>query len=864
MRVPLSWLRSYAAVPETVTAQEISDALIRVGLEVETVDQTGADVTGPLVIGQVEEFQEEKHSNGKTVRWCRVDVGEHNAGGKPTDFSRPGRGIICGASNFAVGDLVVVALPGAVLPGGFEIASRKTYGHFSDGMICSARELGVGDDHAGIMVLTPDTQGPELVEGPGIIRHRPPAPLTVGADAAPAIYLRDDVLDIAVTPDRGYCWSVRGIAREAALALDVDFTDPVSKIPDLVEGSAVRSAGYPVTINSDGCSIFVALTITDLDPTAPSPRWMQRRLHQAGMRSISLAVDITNYVMLESGQPLHAYDAAKLSGPIVVRNAQPGEKLITLDDVTRDLDPADLLITDDRGPIGLAGVMGGADTEVDDRTDTVVIEAANFEAVGIARTSRRHKLISEASRRFERGADPAATYSAAHRAAQLLVALGHGRLSSEETVAGAVPAAPQVGIDDQLPARIMGAPIDHGTVVDHLQRVGVAVADDGERLTLTPPSWRPDLTDPYDFVEEVGRIYGYQRVEPVVPSPPPGRGLSRRQRLRRWIGSALADTGHVEVLTFPFMAPTVLDQLGVPTDDVRRRLLRLANPLSEEQAALRSTLLPELFAAVNRNTSRSIDDLALYEIGSVFLAPQGSGVAPRVGVEHRPTDDELAAMDAAIGDQPRMLGAVLTGHARPNGWTGRAEPVSWRHAVAVAEIAARAVGATIRIEQAEHAPWHPGRCAAVVVVGPDGTGTSIGYAGELHPTVIDDLRLPKNTVAVEVDLDALIAAAPEIGRVADISTHPVVKQDLALIVADSVPSAAVEQALRAGAGALLEEVRLFDIYTGDQLGDGRKSLAYALRFRAPDRTLTDAEVAEVRQAAVDAAAAATGAEQRVI
>ena len=854
MRVPLSWLRTYAAVPESLPSKEISDALIRIGLEVETVDPTGSDVTGPLVIGRVEEFAEETHSNGKTVRWCRVDVGDHNQGGRPTDFSGPGRGIICGAKNFAVGDLVVVALPGAVLPGGFEIASRKTYGHFSDGMICSARELGVGDDHAGIIVLTPDSTGP-LAAGQ---TAADPAALVVGADAAPALYLRDDVLDIAVTPDRGYCWSIRGIAREAALATGTTFTDPVNR-----STPAASDAGYPVTIASDRCPVFTALTVSGLDPTAPSPRWLQRRVFQAGMRSISLAVDVTNYVMLESGQPLHAYDADKLNGPIVVRTAQPGEKLITLDDVTRELDTEDLLIADDRGPIGLAGVMGGAETEVDDSTRTVVIEAANFDAVSIARTSRRHKLSSEASRRFERGADPAAGYSAARRAAELLIALGGGTLSTEETIAGAVPVREPINIDDQLPGRVMGAQIDHATVVADLEAVGVSVHDRGGQLTVTPPSWRPDLTDPYDYVEEVGRIYGYERVTPTVPSPPPGRGLTRRQRLRRLIGQALADTGHVEVLTFPFMSTAVLDQLNIPADDDRRRVMRMANPLSEEQAALRTTLLPELFAAVNRNTSRSIDDLALFEIGSVYLAPGGSGVAPRVSVDHRPSDDELAAMNAAIGDQPRRLGAVLTGNSKQPGWNGPAEQVSWRHAVAVAEIVARAVGATITTAQATHAPWHPGRCAEIGVVGADGSTIPIGHAGELHPTVIDELGLPQRTVATEIDLDRLIAAAPVVGRVADISTHPVVKQDLALIVDAEVSSAAVEQALRVGAGELLEDLRLFDLYSGDQLGAGKKSLAYALRFRAPDRTLTDAEVAEVRQAAVDAAAEALGAEQRL-
>ena len=382
MRVPLSWLREYAALPDDLDGRTLAEALIKAGLEVETVDQVGAEVSGPLVIGKVLAYEIETHSNGKSIRWCQVDVGPHND-------SSGSRSVVCGAHNFEVGDIVVVALPGTVLPGRFAISARKTYGHVSDGMICSARELGLGDDHAGILVLAePD--------------------LEPGSDAAPLLELREDVLDIAVTADRGYCLSIRGIARESAQALEVAFADPVNR------AMPVESTdGYPVELLSDACPIFVALTVTGIDPNRPSPRWLARRVQLAGMRSISLAVDITNYVMLETGQPIHAYDAELLDGAIVVRKAAEGEKLTTLDDVVRPLHPEDLLITDSSGPIGLAGVMGGATTELSASTRNVVIEAAHFDAMTIARTSRRHKLSSEASRRFERGVDPEASYSAA-------------------------------------------------------------------------------------------------------------------------------------------------------------------------------------------------------------------------------------------------------------------------------------------------------------------------------------------------------------------------------------------------------------------------------------------------------------------
>ncbi len=566
MRAPLSWLREYAALPEDLDGRGLSDALIRAGLEVETVDQAGADVTGPLVIGRVLDFVEEPQKNGKTIRWCQVDVGPHN------DDSGA-RGIVCGARNFDVGDFVVVSLPGAVLPGGFAIAARKTYGHVSDGMICSAAELGLGDDHSGIMVL-PD---------PGLVP---------GADAAPVLELRDDVLDIAVTPDRGYCLSIRGLAREAAQATGVAFTDPVDRAVPLE-----TTAGYPVELQSSACPIFVAVTVTGVDPTRPSPRWLARRVQLAGMRSISLAVDITNYVMLETGQPIHAYDRDRLDGPIVVRQAQDGEKLTTLDDVVRPLDPQDLLITDRTGPIGLAGVMGGASTELSSATRNVVIEAAHFDAMTIARTSRRHKLSSEASRRFERGVDPAAGYAAAHRVAQLLVELAGGTLSPDETVRGSVLPQPSTTIADDLPGRVLGLAVDHDTVVSLIEAVGATVIADQDQLSITAPSWRPDLRDPYDYVEEVGRLIGFDQIPPVVPQAPVGRGLTRSQRARRAVTSALATSGFVEVLSFPFTSVDELDRMGIAAADERRRLNKIINPLSETTPYLRTSLLPGLFAS---------------------------------------------------------------------------------------------------------------------------------------------------------------------------------------------------------------------------------------------------------------------------
>lgn len=833
MRAPLSWLREYAALPAELDGRELAEAFVRAGLEVEGVEHAGADVTGPVVVARVLSAEPEQHSNGKTINWCRVDVGDHN---EPATGEQPAsRGIVCGAHNFGAGDLVVVALPGAVLPGDFRIAARKTYGHVSDGMICSARELGLGEDHDGIIVL----------DGPG------PVP---GSDAASVLHLRETVLDIDVTPDRGYAMSIRGLAREAAQASGVAFTDPVDRaVP------ASTDAGWPVRLESPACPLFVALEVSGVDPSRPSPRWLARRVQLAGMRPISLAVDITNYVMLETGQPLHAYDAEQLLGTIVARQAAPGEKLTTLDDVVRDLDPADLVIADDSGPIGLAGVMGGASSELSPGTTTVVIEAASFDALTLARTSRRHRLASEASRRYERGVDPGAAYAAAHRAAALLVELAGGTLAPEETVCGAVPATVATTFDVDLPARVLGAAVSPEQVSELLGRVGADVAIDGSTVTATAPTWRPDLTDPYDYVEEVGRLVGYENIPAVVPRAPTGRGLTREQRARRAVTAAVAGAGYVEVLSFPFVAAADLDRMGTPADDRRRHLTRVLNPLAETSPYLRTSLLPGLFGAVARNTSRGADDLALFETGSVFFAPEPRLSAPRPPVQTRPDAATLAAMDDALGDQPKHLAAVLTGAWRRPGWSGAGERASWSHAAALAEVVGATVGLELVRRAAEQPPWHPGRCAALLLPGLD---VVVGYAGELHPSVVAAFGLPTRTCAVELDLDVLIAAAPAVGQVPPLSSWPVAKEDVALVVDAGVPAAEVEAALRAGAGELLESVSLFDIYTGPQIGDGRKSLAFSLRFRAPDRTLTDADTAAARDAAVARAAADTGAVQR--
>jgi phenylalanyl-tRNA synthetase beta chain len=840
MRVPVSWLREFAPVPESESGRDIAARLIRAGLEVETVDVLGGDVAGPVVVGRVESV-EELSDFRKPIRFCIVDVGERH--GHPDTPGR--RGIICGASNFAVGDLVVVALPGAVLAGGFQIASRKTYGRTSDGMICSQSELGLGEDHDGIMVLPAGAAKP-------------------GAVAGPLIGVGEEVLDIAVTPDRGYALSIRGVAREAATAYGVAFNDPGLELAELPPPPAGADPHPGTSEDATACDLFTLRTITGFDPTAETPAWMRRRLTACGMRSISLAVDVTNYVMLETGQPLHAFDLDALRGPVRARRALPGETLETLDHVVRKLDPDDIVIADDRGAVGLAGTMGGLETEIGADSVNIALEAAHFDDRSIARMSRRHKLGSEASRRFERGVDRALAPFASDRAAALLLRFGGGT-NQGMTAYEAPHEAVTITIPADLPARVGGLPVDAAVAATHLRAVGCDVEAGEGTLTVVPPTWRPDLTDPNDLVEEVLRLVGYDEIPSELPSIPAQHGLPAGRRLRRRVGLVLAGRGYVETPAYPFLGAGELDALRIPAADRRRRLVRLANPLSDEQPHLRTTLLPGLFATARRNLARGCDDLALFEQGLVFFAAgtetsQGATVlarVPRPDVSGRPSEEELAELDRLLPEQPRHVAVFLAGAREPGGWWGAARPATYADAIAAAHDVAATVGVSLQVEPSVAAPFHPGRCAELRA-----DGAPVGYAGELHPNVLESLGLPPRSAAMELDLDALTAAAVTITPAPAIGTMPVAKEDVALIVAEDTPAVHVAAALRDGGGELLESVRLFDEYTGEQVGAGKKSLAFALRFRAPDRTLTADEVAEARSAAVAAASDRCGAALR--
>ncbi|MTD14026.1 phenylalanine--tRNA ligase subunit beta [Nakamurella sp. YIM 132087] len=835
MRAPVEWLSEYVDVPAGTDAQQVADALLSVGFETEDVHVPPV-TTGPLVVGRVLTI-EELTGFKKPIRFCTVEVGPGN--GAPDSPGGAVREIVCGARNFVEGDLVVVALPGSVLPGDFAIASRRTYDHLSDGMICSVRELGVGNDHEGIMVLDPDDPAAVIGSDPRRL---------IGADP-----VEGAVVELAVTPDRGYALSMRGLARELGIAMDVPFRDPAADpVPDREAG------GWPVHIEDPhGCSRFVTVRVSGVDPAAPSPFWMRRRLLAAGIRSISLAVDVTNYVMLEFGQPLHAFDLAQLSGDIVVRRALPGEQLRTLDGAVRTLVVDDLVVADESGPISLAGVMGGESTEISAGTTEVLIEAAWWAPEVITRTARRHRLPSEASRRFERVVDPEIAAAAAEAAAALLVRFGGGAVLGRSDV-GLRPAPVTITLPLGEPERLAGRPYTPEVITHRLEQIGATVTGGESALQVSPPSWRPDLTRAADLVEEIARLEGYDTIPWVLPTAPAGTGRTSRQDRVAAIAADLSSAGLTEVLSFPFIGTKDLDQLGLDAGDDRRRTAVLSNPLDADRPSLTTTLLPGLLDAVVRNISRSSRELAVFEIGQVFLPAADSPAPPRIPVDRRPDEAQLDALEAALPAQPRHLAVVLAGPADRAGWWGPARTADWSDAVELARRVVRTAGVAVTVTAGEQQPWHPGRCARIGIAG-DGSVT-VGFAGELHPAVCERLGLPPRTVAVELDLDAIPAAALPVGP--RISPFPPVLLDLALVVDDTVPAGTVAEALVQGGGELLESVRLFDVYTGERVAAGTKSLAFALVVRAADRTMTAAEALGVRDAALAAAHTASGATLR--
>ena len=831
MRVPLSWLGEYVDLPSDATPASLMDQLVRVGFEEEAVHTF--DVSGPLVVGQVLEFVSEPQANGKTIRWCQVQVAPD--GQKAADGGAPVRGIVCGASNFEVGDKVVVSLPGAVLPGNFVISARSTYGHTSDGMIASGRELNLSDDHDGILRLSTMGLDPK-----------------VGTDAIELLGLSDSAAEINVLPDRGYCLSIRGVAREYSHATGAQYRDPTGNAkPVPGEGFGLSVSDKTPIRDRKTSQSFILRTVTGIDASKPTPTWMRARLKLAGMRSISLAVDITNYVMLELGQPVHAYDLDKIKGAFTIRRATKCEVLKTLDGQERKLNEEDLLITDESGPIGLAGVMGGASTEVSDTTTSVLIEAAHFDGISIARTARRHKLFSEASKRYERGVDPRVGEIAAARVIQLLEQHAGGKAGALGATYSNFEPETEVLLPHGFANALMGVDYSGEEIESVLRAIGAQVHSEQGGLRVTAPSWRPDLSHKTDLVEEIARITGYDRIPSLLPVAPPGRGLTRAQQFRSTALNSLAASGCTEVLSYPFVSGASNEIFA----DAKKAVL-LANPIQEDAGQLRISLLPGLIETARRNLSRGLTDLAMVEHGSVFIASKAK--APEFPPTlSRPSADQIANLESGIPSQPKHLAGLFLG-SRVGAQPGSKSVVAGvEDALEAARVVAASVGVEFELRQSTPKGLHSGRSAELLV-----GGISVGVVGELNPSVSKSNDLPRTVGVFEIDMDKLFAVAPKSIQAKPLGTLPAATQDLSLVVDLGTPASEVLAAVREGAGELLELITLTDDYRGSNVPDGKKSLTFALRFRAMDRTLTQAEASEARDSGVAVAKKKFNAEIR--
>jgi phenylalanyl-tRNA synthetase beta chain len=798
MRVPLSWLADHVDVD--VPAATLAEQLTFAGVEIETIHRVGDDLAGILTARVLEVT---RHPDADRLVLVRIDAGGED------------RSVVCGARNFAPGDVVPWAAPGAKLPGGVEIGRRKVRGAVSDGMLASARELGVFDDHSGILVLPPDTR--------------------VGVDVVEAVELRDTVLDVKTAPNRGDILSMRGIAREVALLLGKELKPLDQSVPEA--GPPATGLASVAVEDAEGCPLYAARVIQGLDAARPSPLWMARRLYLYGQRPLGAVVDVTNYLLLDQGQPLHAFDLDLVPGRrIVVRRAAEGETVRTLDGRDRALTTQDTVITSGEQVLALAGIMGGEDTEVRAATTDVLLESAHFPPASVRRTMRRLGMSTEGGQRWARGVDPAGAEPVCDQAARLMAELAGGTVA-----AGRLSAGPGVGeretirLDWARSAERLGAPGDPEFAAAQLRRYGCRTEVADRRTVLAvPPSWRFDLELWADLEEEVARGWGYDQLPATLPGATGGR-LTETQRLRRQAMAALAGMGVTEVQTYPFLSQATLDRLGLPAGDPRRRTLRLANPISEEAPELRTTLLPGLAEVAGRNLARGLDGVAVYELGVVFL--------PRPGEE------------GELPDEPLTLGVLLAGQAPVGRHDDPRRPFDFADAKGVVEGLVAALGVPGVGYRAEGPPpYHPGRCAVVLL-----EGRPVGVLGQLHPRVAAACELPATAFAVELELGPLLAAVPRMRPAATPSPYPELSFDVAFLVPPGVAASDLEAALREAGGDLLARLTLFDAYQGPPLPPGHRNLAYRVALQAADRTLTDADGAATRDRMAALAAARTEA-----
>jgi phenylalanyl-tRNA synthetase beta chain len=804
MKIPYSWLREYC--DPGVDAAEIAERLVMTGTEVERVGSVGPPAADGFVVGKV--VVVEQHPNADRLRVCTVDDGEGE------------RTIVCGAPNVAAGQTVAVALPGARMPGGEKLRKAKLRGVASEGMILSVSELEVGADADGILVLD---------EG-----------IAPGTPLVEVLPLAEPVLELEVTPNRVDCFGVWGVAREVhAISAAPLAAEPWSEDAEAAGAGEVADFASVAVEVPELCPRFTARVFTDVT-IAPSPLWLQARLTAAGQRPINNVVDITNYVMLLSAQPLHAFDLDKVpGGALTVRAAREDEKMTTLDGVERTLDAETVLVCDSEGPTGIAGIMGGQVSEVSMETTRVLLEVANWNGTNILRTSRLLGLRSEASSRFEKQLHPALCMRAQAIASRLLIELCGAKL---------VPGTVDVGAEGPPPRRIvlrgarveglLGMRIEQADQVAYLERLGFAVEVDGDDLQVeVPPDRHQDVTREVDLIEEVGRVHGFDEHLPTTLPAVAEKvgGLSREQQLRRRAEDGLCGLGFDQIVGWSFTDPGENMRLRIPDGDPRADAVLLANPLSEEQSAMRTTLLGSLLDVAARNLAREAGGVALFESGQVYLQLDAVGDGPLAGV--------FAGKRPAPFAEPHRLAALATGPLVERSWRGGGEPADFFALKGVLEALAAQLGVELGFEAAPEPFLHPGRAAAVAI-----SEVPVGWIGEIHPLVCREWDV-ESAVGFEIATAALVGAATISGEsYEDVTGFPSVQQDLAVLVPIEVMAMTVRDAVLEAGGELLQSAEVFDLFEGEQLGAGRKSLALRLEFRASDRTLTDEEVATRREA----------------
>jgi len=794
MRVPISWLAEFVDLPDT---ESLAEGLTAQGIKVEMVHRPSA--ISSVVVARV--LNIEPHPNADKLVLVDVDLGGES------------RRVVCGVQNFEVGDLVPAALPGARLPGlEGELGRREVRGVVSDGMLCSPRELGVSDDHSGILVLPPGSP--------------------VGADAGEVLGLTDEVLELDITPNRPDAMSLLGIAREVAA-----MTGAKVRYPAVPEGSQSHNASVQITVEDpQGCPRYLGWLVEGVR-MGPSPDWVQRRLAAAGMRPISGVVDATNYALVVTGQPMHAFDYERLAGPeIVVRRARRDETLVTLDGQELRLDPDDLVIADSTRPVALAGVMGGRDTEVSEGTRRVLLESAYFDPPAVLRSGKRHGLRTEASARFERGADPNAAAWAAAYASGLMAEWAGGTPEAagvDVKLASFEPRQVRIGTDRAN--LILGTSLNTGEIAGALERLDFEVDRSDSIVTVTVPTRRPDIAIEEDLVEEVARLIGYERIPSTLPTGRSRRGVpTRDQKVGRRIRQLLVGSGLTEAYTSSFIGPADIEKIGYPADHPYRDPMPLVNAVSQFESLLRPSLLPGLIGAVARNVARRRLLVRFFEVGSCFLRS-----------------------DQQLPNEPLRLGIVMHGPV-PQEWHAAGRDLDYFDLKGVLDVLLdRLRIADPRFEASSEAPFHPGRCAAIFA-----GEVRLGAVGEIDPRIGRAYDLPHRVLAAELELTPLMEMADPPPVITEPARFPAVLLDLAMSVPEGTPADEVRAiAVRSG-GEYLEEVRIFDVYVGEQAGEGRKSVAVSLRFRAPERTLTDEEALQARDAIAAAIAEELGGEIR--